>query len=259
MQAPQAGPSPKPSGTSVSTAAAPQQTNQLLQNQLTQVLLQALLFQCQQKSQTAQLVSQTMAPHDAQKNKESAEPKVQMPSGTEKDGENETSFLENKGELPDISQGLSQGVNEVFLNNFLAEHPVAADSTGSSKLFNTSSDTVNELLRGLGSRRQDDSIKRLSEETANVLPTSARALDKSHLSTETTAECTDLSSDYETSAVHREDEVELSIPTNGNDKGNSAWLPSLFTHRILVSITISKVLIFFKISVLPVHDECLDR
>ena len=230
MQAPQAGPSPKQSGTSVSTAAAPQQTNQLLQNQLTQVLLQALLFQCQQKSQTAQLVSQTVAPHDTQKNKETAEPKLLMPSGTEKDGENETSFLESKGDLPDISQGLSQGVNEVFLNNFLAEHPVAADSSGSSKLFNTSSDTVNELLRGLGSRRQDDSIKRLSEETANVLPTFARALDKSHLSTETTAECTDPSSAYETSAVHRGDEVELSIPTNGDDKGNSAWLPSLFSH-----------------------------
>ena len=163
-----------------------------------------------------------MAPHEAHNNRESGEPKLQMPSGTEKEGENETSFLESKGELPDISQGLSQGVNDVILNNFLAEHPVAVDSSGSSKLFNTSSDTVNELLRGLGSRRQDDSIKRLSEETANVLPTFARALDMSHLSTETTAECTDPSSDYETSAVHREDEVQLSNSTNGSGKGNAA-------------------------------------
>lgn len=220
MQAPQAGPSPNQSGTSVSTPAAPQQTNQLLQNQLTQVLLQALLFQYQQKSQTAQPVLQTVAPHD---NKESAEPKLQMLSVTEKDGENGTSsFLESKGELPDISQGLSQGVNDVILNNFLAEHPVAVDSSGSSKLFNTSSDTVNELLRGLGSRRQDDSIKRLSEETANVLPTFARALDKSHLSTETTAECMDPPSDYETSAVHRENEVQLGNSTDGSGKGNTA-------------------------------------
>ena len=223
MQAPQAGPSPNQSGTSVSTPAAPQQTNQLLQNQLTQVLLQALLFQYQQKSQTAQPVLQTVAPHEAHNNKESAEPKLQMLSVTEKDGENGTSsFLESKGELPDISQGLSQGVNDVILNNFLAEHPVTVDSSGSSKLFNTSSDTVNELLRGLGSRRQDDSIKRLSEETANVLPTFARALDKSHLSTDTAAECTDPPSDYETSAVHREDEVQLGNSANGSGKGNTA-------------------------------------
>ena len=47
------------------------------------------------------------------------------------------------------------------------------------KVFNTSSDTVNNLLRGLSSTRESESIKKLSEETANVLPTFAKALGQS--------------------------------------------------------------------------------
>lgn len=46
-------------------------------------------------------------------------------------------------------------------------------------IFNTSSDTVNRLLRGLSSTNQNDSIKKLTEETASVLPSFAKALDKS--------------------------------------------------------------------------------
>ena len=37
-------------------------------------------------------------------------------------------------------------------------------------IFNTSSDTVNKLLRGLSLSRETESIRKLSEETANVLP-----------------------------------------------------------------------------------------
>ena len=43
-------------------------------------------------------------------------------------------------------------------------------------IFNTSSDTVNKLLRGLSSTSESDSIRKLSEETAGVLPSFAKAL-----------------------------------------------------------------------------------
>ena len=46
-------------------------------------------------------------------------------------------------------------------------------------IFNTSSDTVNKLLRGLSSTCETDSIRKLSEETASVLPSFAKALGQS--------------------------------------------------------------------------------
>ena len=48
-----------------------------------------------------------------------------------------------------------------------------------SSIFNTSSDTVNKLLRGLSSANETDSIRKLSEETASVLPSFAKALGQS--------------------------------------------------------------------------------
>ena len=74
-------------------------------------------------------------------------------------------------------------LQNTLVDNFLAEG-VATDSTSVSKLFNTSSDTVNDLLRGLSSVKPSDSIQKLSEETADVLPTFAKALGNSFLSSE---------------------------------------------------------------------------
>ena len=48
-----------------------------------------------------------------------------------------------------------------------------------TSIFNTSSDTVNKLLRGLSSTNETDSIRKLSEETASVLPSFAKALGQS--------------------------------------------------------------------------------
>ena len=48
-----------------------------------------------------------------------------------------------------------------------------------TSIFNTSSDTVNKLLRGLSSTSETDSIRKLSEETASVLPSFAKALGQS--------------------------------------------------------------------------------
>ena len=48
-----------------------------------------------------------------------------------------------------------------------------------TSIFNTSSDTVNKLLRGLSSTSESDSIRKLSEETASVLPSFAKALGQS--------------------------------------------------------------------------------
>ena len=53
-------------------------------------------------------------------------------------------------------------------------------SSSSSNLFHTSSDTVNQLLRGLSTgNHHHDSIQRLSQETASVLPNFAKALQSS--------------------------------------------------------------------------------
>ena len=71
-------------------------------------------------------------------------------------------------------------IQAAILDNLFAHQSTGADTTASStRLFQTSSDTVNELLRGLNTRTQSESIQRLSRETASVLPTFARALESS--------------------------------------------------------------------------------
>ena len=76
-------------------------------------------------------------------------------------------------------------IQNTVLDNFLNEGIAANESSGGSKMFYTSSDTVNKLLRGLGSAKSNESIQKLSEETADVLPTFAKALGNSFLSTPT--------------------------------------------------------------------------
>ena len=92
-------------------------------------------------------------------------------------------FNPNPSELfkKDFSDREVQGA---ILDNFLAEHAGDLDAASTSKLFHTSSDTVNELLRGLSSKHDDRSIQKLSEETADVLPTFAKALGDSIHSTD---------------------------------------------------------------------------
>lgn len=63
------------------------------------------------------------------------------------------------------------------LNNLLDSEEKIMESRG--KMFNTSSDTVNSLLRGLSCTKESESIKKLTEETANVLPTFAKVLGQS--------------------------------------------------------------------------------
>ena len=63
------------------------------------------------------------------------------------------------------------------LENLLDFEEKVAESHG--KMFNTSSDTVNNLLRGLSCTKESESIKKLTEETANVLPTFAKVLGQS--------------------------------------------------------------------------------
>ena len=71
-------------------------------------------------------------------------------------------------------------IQAAILDNFFSHQSTGADTAASStRLFQTSSDTVNQLLRGLNTRTQSESIQRLSRETASVLPTFARALESS--------------------------------------------------------------------------------
>lgn len=63
------------------------------------------------------------------------------------------------------------------LHNLLDFEEKVTETHG--KMFNTSSDTVNNLLRGLSCTKESESIKKLTEETANVLPTFAKVLGQS--------------------------------------------------------------------------------
>lgn len=88
----------------------------------------------------------------------------------------------------DVSQQVEKVVPEediqnTVLDNFFAENPVS-QAANEGRHFNTSSDTVNKLLRGLCSLQPSESVKKLSQETSDVLPTFAKALGQSFLSTE---------------------------------------------------------------------------
>lgn len=87
-----------------------------------------------------------------------------------------TASLPSSVTSTDISEGAIQAA---ILDNLFVNQPQSGASN-SSRLFQTSSDTVNELLRGLSTgKSHSDSIQRLSRETASVLPTFAKALESS--------------------------------------------------------------------------------
>ena len=87
-----------------------------------------------------------------------------------------TASLPSSVTSTDISEGAIQAA---ILDNLFVNQPQSGASN-SSRLFQTSSDTVNQLLRGLSTgKSHSDSIHRLSRETASVLPTFAKALESS--------------------------------------------------------------------------------
>jgi hypothetical protein len=77
---------------------------------------------------------------------------------------------------PHISEG---DIQSAILDNLFGHRTSVSGSANSSRLFQTSSDTVNQLLRGLNTKTQSESIQKLSRDTASVLPTFARVLESS--------------------------------------------------------------------------------
>ena len=82
---------------------------------------------------------------------------------------------------PDNGSSSDPELQNVIFNNLLAEHipnlNVEGSPSSKSMLFHTSSDTVNDLLRGLSATPAVvGSIERLSKETEAVLPSFAKAL-----------------------------------------------------------------------------------
>ena len=88
-----------------------------------------------------------------------------------------TNTVSNSPDIPDSD------IEAAMLNNFLSDQATGSRVSGShltSRLFHTSSDTVDQLLRGLSTKTHStDSIRKLSQDTACVLPTFARALQSS--------------------------------------------------------------------------------
>ena len=77
------------------------------------------------------------------------------------------------------SHVLEGDIQSAILNNLFAHNTSAPGSVNSTRLFQTSSDTVDQLLRGLNTKTQSESIQKLSRDTASVLPTFARVLESS--------------------------------------------------------------------------------
>lgn len=73
---------------------------------------------------------------------------------------------------------VEEDIQGAVVQNFLSEKQTDSEDENTQKLY-TSSDTVNELLRGLSAIKPDTAILKLSEETADVLPTFSRVLDDS--------------------------------------------------------------------------------
>ena len=73
---------------------------------------------------------------------------------------------------------MEEDIQGAVVQNFLSEKQTDSEDENTQKLY-TSSDTVNELLRGLSAIKPDTAILKLSEETADVLPTFSRVLDDS--------------------------------------------------------------------------------
>ena len=81
---------------------------------------------------------------------------------------------------PAIQTDIPDGdIQAAILDNLFVNYSAGGKSPKSTQLFHTSSDTVDQLLRGLNTRTQSDSIQKLSRETASVLPTFARVLESS--------------------------------------------------------------------------------
>ena len=78
--------------------------------------------------------------------------------------------------VPHIREG---DIQSAILNNLFAHNTSGPGSVNSARLFQTSSDTVDQLLRGLNTKTQSESIQKLSRDTASVLPTFARVLESS--------------------------------------------------------------------------------
>ena len=125
------------------------------QNTLVLTLLQAVMQQQRQLKQQLKISSDSAAASTSQLTRSV----TTIPCESESEA-----FLEEDA-IPD------------GLNNLLEFEKAATDSQG--KVFNTSSDTVNNLLRGLSCTKENESIKKLTEETANVLPTFAKVLGQS--------------------------------------------------------------------------------
>lgn len=107
-----------------------------------------------------------------------------------------TSTVTDSPDIPDSD------IEAAILNNFLSGQATSTvgGSHPTSQLFHTSSDTVDQLLRGLSTKTQTaESIIKLSQDTACVLPTFARALQSSMgfssstNNSQTTARCIDVS------------------------------------------------------------------
>lgn len=100
-------------------------------------------------------------------------------------------------------------LEHAVVDNFLTVCDGSAGSGSNlSRLFHTSSDTVNQLLRGLTVKRQDKSIQKLSEETADVLPSFAKALAVGTTATEASDEPGPSSADATVTALSSVMEVD---------------------------------------------------
>ncbi len=194
----------KPAGLTASATVAAQlgTYNSTVQHQLS-VLLKTLILQQQQRQQQQQHQQQHQQQQQQQQQQQRKHLNVQTTSvkGTHLTKEKQPMVVTSSKILTEAAGPSSQAtlspvdskatagsggvereiteaeVEGAILENFLKVRDGDVESSSSaSRFIHTSSDTVNELLRGFSVKRQDKSIQKLSEETADVLPSFAKAL-----------------------------------------------------------------------------------
>ena len=233
-----------PSTASVSTGAPPQTLNhQALQEQLTSLLLNMLMSQQQQmrlplqQQQQVQAVLNSLTPSVSISNASST-------AGSFSTSTSQVKTVPTKGiKSPPVTLPSTVSTVNSDVPSVLEEIPPSLVLPQISVDSVQTSDTVNELLRGLTSSDQQEqqSLKRLSEETVDVLPTFARAMMQMSSSTATSS-TPPVTSTEQTGPLNEEVLLSSQQPPLLNDEGhisNDNSLMQLMNDEELVNNTFS--------------------
>lgn len=149
---------------------------QTVQSQLINLLQNILQQQLSRQQQQQQAQAQLIPPSSGTQPVETQSPAQLLSSPVLTSGTNDppTNLPMSTTTLPTSLSGQVPASSAIGPSSYPSSSPRIPESA----MFYSSSDTVNELLKGLttSASNQDRALKKLSEETADVLPTFAKAM-----------------------------------------------------------------------------------